>query len=248
MSIKSAAELEALKHIGQIVHSTLDRMGRAVAPGISTAELDEIARKWLHSHGAEPSPAKVYGFPGTACISVNEDAIHGIPGPRKLREGDLVKLDVTAEKNGFVADAAITVGVGKVSQRAADLGLCAEAAFVEGAKSARAGLRVCDIGRAVEHEVRRRGFSVMKSLCGHGLGRTIHEEPCVPNYFDNRYKRKLTEGLVLTIEPIISAGSGREQLQDDGWTVATADRSLSAHFEHTLVITSGSPILLTAAA
>jgi methionyl aminopeptidase len=248
MSIKSTAEFEALKEIGQIVGSTLDKMTAAVKPGVSTAELDQIAKKSLAAQGAEPSPAKVYGFPGTACISINEEAIHGIPGERILEAGDLVKLDLTAEKNGFVADAAVTVGVGTVPATASSLAGCAKRAFHEGAKCARAGNRVYDIGRAVEHEVRRSGFAVMKALCGHGVGRTIHEEPSVPNHFDNRHKTKLTQGLVLTIEPIISAGSGRECLLEDGWTIRTSDKSLAAHYEHTIVITRGMPILLTAAA
>lgn len=248
MSIKSSIEFEALEKIGRIVRSTLDRIASAVRPGISTAELDEIASKSLAAQGAEASPAKVYGFPGTACISVNDEAIHGIPSERVLRAGDLVKLDLTAEKNGFVADAAITVGVGEISQQASTLARCAEKAFYAGAECARAGNRVYDIGRAVEREVRRSGFAVMRRLCGHGVGRTIHEEPCIPNHFDNRHKAKLTEGLVLTIEPIICAGSGRERLMEDGWTIGTADQSIAAHFEHTIVITRGMPILLTAAA
>jgi len=247
MSIKSTAEFEALKRIGRIVRITLDTMASAVRPGISTAELDEIAKRSLAAQGAESSPPKVYGFPGTSCISINEDAIHGIPGSRKLKTGDLVKLDLTAEKNGFVADAAITVGVGAVSDTSTSLVRCAERAFHEGAKFARAGNRVYDIGRAVEREVRKSGFAVMKELCGHGVGRTIHEAPCVPNHFDNRHRTKLTEGLVITIEPIISAGSGRERLQEDGWTIKTADETLAAHYEHTIVITRGMPILLTAA-
>ena len=248
MSIKSTAEFEALRRIGRIVRSTLDAMATAVRPGISTAELDGIAKKTLAFHGAESSPPKVYGFPGSACISVNEEAIHGIPSSRVLKPGDLVKLDMTAEKDGFVADAAITIGVGALAADAAALASCAETAFHQGARFAHVGNRVYDIGRAVEREVRKSGFSVMKELCGHGVGRTIHEEPCVPNHFDNRHRSKLTEGLVITIEPIISAGSGRQRLLEDGWTVSTADQTLAAHYEHTMVITRGTPILLTAAA
>lgn len=248
MSIKTAAEFEALRRIGRIVRNTLDTMALAARPGVCTAELDKIARASLSAEGAESSPPKVYGFPGTACISVNEEAIHGIPGARELNSGDLVKLDLTAEKDGFVADAAVTIGIGEISATAASLARCAEQAFHKGARVARAGNRVYDIGRAVEREVRNSGFSVMKALCGHGVGRTIHEQPCVPNYFDNRHRARLTEGLVLTIEPIICAGSGHEQLQEDGWTIKTADDCLTAHYEHTIVITRGMPILLTGAA
>jgi methionyl aminopeptidase len=245
MSIRSQAELKKLEIIGKIVRMTLDEMSAAVHPGVTTAELDAVGAAVLERNGAESSPPKVYGFPGTACISVNDEAIHGVPGCRKIKEGDLVKLDVTAEKDGFVADAAVTVRVGKISATAEALARCAESAFRQALKVAQVGNRVYEIGRAVEREVRRCGFNVIKELCGHGVGRTIHEEPRVPNYFDRSFRAKLTDGLVITIEPIIAAGSGRAQLAADKWTVRTADRSLSAHYEHTLVITRGGPVLLT---
>jgi methionyl aminopeptidase len=247
MSIRSDRELKKLEAIGKIVRLTLDEMAAGVRPGVTTGELDAIAAAVLARHGAESSPRKVYGFPGTACISVNDEAIHGIPGNRGLREGDLVKLDVTAEKDGFVADAAVTVRVGKISATADALARCAEGAFRHSLMAARVGNRVYDIGRSVEREVRRCGFSVIRELCGHGVGRTIHEEPCVPNYFDRRFRTKLTDGLVITIEPIISAGDGRARLQSDKWTIRTADGSLAAHYEHTVVITKRGPVLLTAA-
>jgi methionyl aminopeptidase len=209
--------------------------------------LDEIGARVLAEHGAESAPPKVYGFPGSLCISVNDEAIHGIPGDRLLRTGDLVKLDLVAEKDGFFADAAVTVAVGEVSPTATALMRCAEGAFHQAAKVARAGNRVYDIGRAVEAETHRRGFRVLRELCGHGVGRTIHEAPTVPNYYDSRCKTRLTEGLVITIEPILAESTGIGELQDDQWTIRTADGSLSAHFEHTIVITKGAPLLLTAA-
>jgi methionyl aminopeptidase len=224
----------------------LDRLA-AVRAGVTTAELDEIGARLLAENGAESAPPKVYGFPAAICISVNDEAIHGIPGVRRLETGDPVKLELVAEKDGFFADAAVTVRVGEVSATADGLVRCAESAFHEGAKAARAGNRVYEIGRNVEQEVRRRGFAVMRELCGHGVGRRIHEEPSVPNYRDARCRTRLKEGLVITIEPIISVGSERGELQDDRWTISTADRSLSAHYEHTVVITKGAPILLTAA-
>src|SRR5208282_3558151 len=236
MSIKSEIELRKLQVIGKIVRLTLDEMAAAVRPGVTTAELDAIGAAVLARHGAESSPL-VYGFPGTACISVNDEAIHGIPGRRALAEGDLIKLDVTAQKDGFVADAAVTVRVGRVSATADALTRCAETAFRLGVKAARPGNRVCEIGRAVEREVRRCGFSVIRELCGHGVGRTIHEEPCVPNHYDSRFRTKLTEGLVITIEPIIAAGNGSAHLLPDKWTISTTDNSLAAHYEHTIVIT-----------
>ena len=247
MSIQSQAELRKLQAIGRIVGLTLDAMRAAVRPGITTSELDRIGAAVLAKHGAESSPPKVYGFPGTACISVNEEAIHGVPGSRALVEGDLVTLDVTAEKDGFVADAAVTEKVGKVSAIAEALVRCAESAFRQALKVARAGERVHEIGRAVEREVRRCGFSVLREYCGHGVGRAIHEEPTVPNFYDPRYRARLTRGLVITIEPIISAGNGKAKVQADKWTVRTTDGALSAHYEHSMVITEGEPLLLTVA-
>ncbi len=246
MSIKTNSEFEGLQRIGRIVRNALDSMTKAVRPGATTAELAEIGAKTLSRHGAESSPPKVYGFPGAVCISVNDESIHGIPDCQILRSGDLVKLDLTADKDGFVADAAVTVRVGQVSNEADALVRCAEKAFHDGAKAAHVGNRVYEIGRSVERAVRGSGFNVMKALCGHGVGRTIHEEPSIPNYYDKRSRTRLTEGLVITIEPIIAAGSGQERMLDDRWTVRTADRSLSAHYEHTIVITKGRPILLTA--
>jgi methionyl aminopeptidase len=247
MSIRNQAQLEKLRAIGKIVRRALDQTAAAVRPGVTTAELDEIGGRVLAAHGAESAPPKVYGFPGALCISVNEEAIHGIPGGRVIRTGDLVKLDLVAEKDGFYADAAVTVAVGEVSQTAGELMRCAESAFHLAAKTAKAGTRAYDIGRTVEQETRRCGFQVMRELCGHGVGRTIHEAPSIPNFLDPRCRTRLTEGLVITIEPIIAAGGGKGELQGDNWTICTADRSLSAHYEHTVVITKGAPILLTAA-
>ena len=246
MSIRNQRDFEKLRAIGRIVRLVLDRTAAAVKPGITTRELDQIGARVLAEHGAESAPPKVYGFPGALCISVNEEAIHGIPGGRVIRAGDLVKLDLVAEKDGYFADAAVTVAVGEVGATAAALARCAENAFRLAAKAARVGNRVYEIGRVVERETRRCGFEVMRELCGHGVGRTIHEAPSVPNFHDPRSRTKLTEGLVITIEPIIAAGGGRGELQADRWTIKTADRSWSAHYEHTVVITKGDPVLLTA--
>jgi methionyl aminopeptidase len=247
MSIRSQAEFEKLRVIGRIVRQALDKTAAAVRPGITTGELDEIGASVLRQNGAESAPPKVYGFPGALCISVNDEAIHGIPGRRVVRSGDLVKLDLVAEKDGFYADAAITIRAGEVSITADALARCAERAFYQALGSARAGNRVYEIGRVVERETKRCGFRVMRDLCGHGVGRTIHEPPSIPNYHEPRLRTRLAEGLVITIEPIISAGNGQGALQPDRWTIRAADGSLSAHYEHTVVITKGEPILLTAA-
>ncbi len=236
-----------MRAAGAVVRLMLDAMRDAVRPGVTTAELDRVGADVMKQHGAQSAPALVYGFPGVSCISVNDEAVHGIPGPRALQQGDLVKLDVTIEKDGFMADAAVTVPVGEVTEERQNLIACAERAFAKAMLVARAGFRVWEIGRAVEREVRRSGFSVIRDLSGHGIGRTIHEEPRVPNYPDAEANQVLTEGLVITVEPIIAAGSGRSYVAPDRWTVITADHRPSAHYEHTLVITKGSPILLTAA-
>ena len=247
MSINTPEELEKLKAAGAIVRRMLEAMKKAVRPGVTTAQLDEAGAQVMREHGAQSAPQLVYKFPGVNCISVNDEAVHGIPGERVLQKGDLVKLDVTIEKDGFMADAAETVAVEEVADESQRLMACAERAFHKSMLVARAGFRVSEIGRAVEKEVRRAGFSVIRDLGGHGIGRTIHEAPRVPNFADPQANDILTEGLVITVEPIIAAGSGRILVAKDGWTVCTADRRPSAHYEHTLVITKGEPILLTAA-
>jgi methionyl aminopeptidase len=246
MSINGPEELAAMRAAGTIVRRMLEAMKQAVRPGITTAELDAIGATVMREQGAQSAPQLVYKFPGVNCISLNDEAVHGIPGQRAVESGDLVKLDVTIEKDGFMADAAETVAVGEVTEENRRLITCAERAFTNAMLVARAGFRVFEIGRAVEREVRRSGFSVIRDLGGHGIGRTIHEAPRVPNYADPEANQILTEGLVITVEPIIAAGSGRAFVANDGWTVRTADRRPSAHFEHTLVITQGEPILLTA--
>jgi methionyl aminopeptidase len=247
VSINTPEELASMRAAGAIVRRMIEAMKRAVRPGVTTAELDEVGATVMREHGAQSAPQLVYKFPGVNCISLNEEAVHGIPGEREVREGDLVKLDVTIEKDGFMADAAETVPVGAVPEESQRLVACAERAFHKAMLVARAGFRVSEIGRVVEREVRRNGFSVIRDLGGHGIGRTIHEPPRVPNYADPAASQILTEGLVITVEPIIAAGSGRAIVAKDGWTVCTADRRPSAHYEHTLVITKGEPILLTAA-
>src|SRR6266852_6065356 len=247
VSISGPEELEGMRAAGDVVRRVIEAMKQNVRPGVTTADLDAIGDKVMRDHGAQSAPALVYQFPGSSCISLNDEAVHGIPGDRALREGDLLKLDVTVEKNGFMADAAVIVPVGAVSGESQRLIACAERAFAKAMLVARAGFRVSDIGRAVEREVRRDGFSVIRDLGGHGIGRTIHEAPRVPNYADPQATQVLTEGMVITVEPIIAAGSGRAFVAQDKWTVVTADHRPSAHYEHTLVITQGAPMILTAA-
>ena len=247
MSINSPDQLEKLRACGRIVAKALRAMAAAVRPGITTAELSAIATRILDENGAQSSPPLVYDFPGDVCISVNDEVVHGIPGPRVIQPGDLVKLDLTAVKDGYHTDSAVTIQVPPQQERSRELAQCAERAFRQALTVARAGNRTKDIGRAVEREVRRRGFCVIRELGGHGVGRTIHEEPSVPNYAAPAARHLLTEGLVITIEPIIAAGTSNILHDRDGWTLRTADHSFSAHYEHTVVITKRDPILLTAA-
>jgi methionyl aminopeptidase len=247
VSITTEEELQGMQAAGVVVRQVLNAMKERVRPGITTGELDAVGAKVMRDNGAQSAPQMVYKFPGANCISLNDEAVHGIPSGRAVQEGDLLKLDVTIEKNGFMADAAVTVPVGAVSEERRRLVACAERAFNKALLVARAGFRVSEIGRAVEREVRRAGFSVIRELGGHGIGRTIHEEPRVPNYADPDANQLLTEGLVITIEPIIAAGRGDAFVEKDGWTVRTSDRKPSAHYEHTIVITKGKPLILTQA-
>ena len=228
MCIETEAELAALIEAGRVVRRVLEDLRAAVRPGISTAALDAIGARTLRDEGARSAPKLVYGFPGENCISVNDEIVHGVPSDRELREGDLVKLDVTAEKGGFMADAA-------------------ERAFHAALREVRPGRRACDVGAAVEEAVHRRGFHVVRALTGHGIGHTIHEEPTIPNWADPTERAWLEDGMVITLEPIISAGSADVIEDADGWTLRTADGALAAHFEHTLVVRKGAPLLLTAA-
>ena len=246
MSIEGKEDLEGMREAGRIVAAALEAMKRQVRPGVTTAQLNEIGAAVLRDNGAQSAPKLVYGFPGEVCISVNEEIIHGVPSERVIRAGDLVKLDVTLVKNGYMADAARTVAVEPVTEEQEDLVACAEEAFRRAMQVARAGNRVSHIGRAVEHEVRQWGFDIVRDFAGHGIGRSIHEEPSVPNYYDPRARARLTNGLVLTIEPMVTMGAGAIVKADDGWTICTADGSMAAHFEQTLVITKGRPIVLTA--
>jgi methionyl aminopeptidase len=248
MSIKNHQDLIGLKEVGRVVHLALAAMRRVVCPGISTREIANVGGQVMRHNGARSAPALVYGFPGDVLISLNDEAVHGIPSnSRKIRPGDLVKLDVTFEKNGYMADAAITVPVEPVSNEARRLVACAESSFQKAMQFARAKRRINEIGRAVEREVRANGFHVIRELSGHGIGRTIHEAPSVPNFDDGTARQRLRSGLVITVEPIITAGSGIAEEAEDGWTVKTVDGELSAHYEHTIVITEAEPILLTAA-
>jgi methionyl aminopeptidase len=246
VSIETPQDLLGLQAAGRVVAATLREVRRLVRPGVTTAELDRAAARTFARHGARSAPRLTYGFPGAICISVDDEVVHGIPGARRLRAGQLVKLDVTAELNGYYADAAISVPVGPVRPAVGRLVATATAALRQGLEAARPGQPVSAIGGAIEQEVERRGHQVLRELTGHGIGRTIHEPPTVPNHPDPEASQPLTEGLVIAVEPMISLSTSEVHMLDDGWTVATDDGSTAAHVEHTIVITADQPLVLTA--
>jgi methionyl aminopeptidase len=246
MSIESPSDLAGLERAGIVTRRVIEAMKAAVRPGISTLELDNIGGDVMRRHGARSAPHLVYAFPGNNCISVNDEVVHGVPGPRTLQPSDLVKLDVTVELDGYMADACETVAVAPIRAQQKDLIGCAQSAFHAGLQRVRPGARAFEIGESIHREVTRCGYSVVRDLTGHGIGRTIHEPPRIPNHRDPNCDAVLTEGLVFTIEPIVSVGSPRTFLKHDGWTLRTRDHSLSAHYEHTVVVTAQGARLLTA--
>jgi methionyl aminopeptidase len=247
VSTDDPQEIAGLQAAGRAVAATLREVRRHVRPGVTTQELDEVAERTMARHGARSAPRLVYDFPGAICISVDDEAVHGIPGKRRLREGQLVKIDVTVEREGFFADAAVSVPVGRVKPGVSRLVATAQAALNEALAVARPGITLTELGGVVEAEVERRGARVLRELCGHGIGRTIHEGPSVSNWADpDGEDEVLTEGLVMTIEPIIAQTTRETVAEDDGWTISTDDGSVSAHAEHTLVVRDGRPLILTA--
>jgi methionyl aminopeptidase len=246
MTVQTPEEMAGLRRIGRIVALTLQEMQRAVRPGLTTQALDQVGADFFALHGARSAPVLTYRFPGATCISLNDEAAHGIPGPRVIQPGDVVKIDVSAEAGGYFADAALTVLVPPVAPRNQALYDCARAAFAAAAQAARAGAPLNQIGRAAEGVARRQKYSVIAGLPGHGLGRALHEEPSVPMVFVRRAKRLLTDGLVITVEPHVAAGHGALAQGDDGWTLLTRDGSTVAAYEHTLVVTHGEPVVITA--
>ena len=248
MTISSHSDLLAMRRVGELVARTLNEMRAAVQPGVTTASLDALAAQFARRHGARSAPQLAYDFPGFTCISVNEEIVHGIPGPRVLRPGDVVKLDVTLELGGYIADAARTVLVPPAAPNARRLQRCARQALKRALDTARAGRRLADLGGAVEAEVRRWGFAVVRELGGHGVGRQIHESPSVPNYRDPSERGVLSDGLVIAVEPMVTASAARVVQEADGWTLRTHNRALAAHHENTIVVRHGTPLVLTTAA
>lgn len=247
MSIESERDLIALQKIGRIVAMAREEMLSSVQAGITTAELDRIGKRVLDEHGAVSAPYITYGFPGTTCISVNEVAAHGIPGPRVLKEGDVVNIDVSAELGGYYADTGATTVVGSRSPHKEKLCQSSLRALQQALKKARAGAKVSGIGRAIHNEARKDGFTVIRNLAGHGIGRKLHEMPDgILNYYEPRDNRLLTNGLVLAVETFVSDGAEFVDEGADGWGLLLPDNHYAAQFEHTIVITKDKPLILTA--
>ena len=250
ITLKSTREIEIMARAGQIVAATLDLVRRTVRPGVTTAELDEVAEKFIRSHpGAAPSFKGLYGFPRSLCVSINDEIVHGIPSrQRVLREGSIVSVDVGVQVEGFHADAATTVAVGEIASATRRLLDVTQEALAAGIAQAKVGNHVGDIGHAVQMVAEAAGFGVVRELVGHGVGQRMHEDPQVPNHGQPRRGPRLQAGMTLAIEPMITAGDYTTRLLDDKWTVVTADGSLAAHFEHTVAITPEGPRILTRAA
>jgi methionyl aminopeptidase len=242
---RSAAEIERLARVNLLVARVLAELKGMVAAGVTTADLDALAEQRLAEAGAEPAFKGYHGYPATICASVNEQVVHGIPSKRRLAEGDIVSIDMGAKLDGFYGDSAVTVPVGQVSDEATRLLTVTEASLYKGLEAVKAGARVSDIGAAVQAHVEAHGFSVVREFVGHGIGTRLHEEPQIPNYGPAGRGPRLSEGMVLAIEPMVNLGKPAVKVLGDGWTAVTKDGSLSAHFEHTVVVTGNGCRILT---
>jgi methionyl aminopeptidase len=248
MTIETDRDLQGLQTIGRIVARVLKTMMDRVEPGMTTAELDAMGGEMLTAAGARSAPRLCYGFPGETCISINEEAAHGLPGPRRIEPGDVVNIDVSAELDGYFADTGGTLVVPPALAEQKRLLAAAREALQNASTQARAGAPLNRIGRAIEGVARRHRFELLRNLCSHGIGRALHEEPeAIPGHYDRRDRRRLHEGQVITIEPFLSTHSRAAHDSDDGWTLVTDIGNRSAQFEHTMVITRGAPLLLTVA-
>jgi methionyl aminopeptidase len=243
---KSPDELERMARAGRIVADTLALVGEHARPGVTTAELDELAEDFVTGHGGYPTFKGYRGYPAATCISPNSMIVHGIPGPHELADGDILSVDVGVTLDGFVADSAYTFPIGEISDEAERLLEAGQAALVAGIEQCRVGNRLSDISHAVQQATESAGFSVVRSLVGHGVGRSMHEDPQIPNYGQPGRGPVLAEGMTFAIEPMINAGGSDIVVHDDEWSISTADGSLSAHFEHTVAVTSTGPRILTA--
>lgn len=242
---KSKDEIEDIKKSNQIVGKILSELKKMIEPGITTKELDRYAEKRALEFGARPAFKGYRGFPASLCTSINEEIVHGIPSSRELKNGDIISLDFGVEYNGLYGDAAVSCPVGEVSAKAKELIMVAEEAFFKGFETIKKGKRLSDISHAIQNHVESFGFSVIRTFVGHGIGYSLHEDPQIPNFGPPGHGPVLKAGMVLAIEPMISMGDWHVEILEDDWTAITRDRSLSAHYEHTLAITDNGPIILS---
>ena len=242
---RSQAEIEKLRRVNQLVARILDELRQMVRAGVTTAQLDAVAEQRVREAGAEPAFKGYHGYPATVCASLNEQVVHGIPSARPLADGDILSIDMGARMDGFYGDCAVTVPVGQVSEEAATLLRVTEEALFHGIEAVKPGARVSDIGAAVQQHVEAHGFSVVREFVGHGIGTSLHEEPQVANYGPGGRGPRLSEGMVIAIEPMVNAGKPAVKVLGDGWTAVTRDGSRSAHFEHTVVVTREGCEILT---
>lgn len=245
--IKSAREIELMRVAGRITAGARTIARQGIAAGVTTKELDREIHRYIVKNGATPTFLNYGGFPASACISVNDEVIHGIPSARVIHDGDIVSVDVGAKINGFTGDCAGTYPCGEITPEAQDLIAVTRQSFFEGIKFARVGYRVSDIGHAIQEYVESHGYSVVRSYVGHGVGAQLHEEPEVPNYGEPGHGPRLVKGMTIAIEPMVNAGTFDVRVLDNEWTVVTADGKLSAHYENTILITDGEPEILTMA-
>jgi methionyl aminopeptidase len=245
ISIKSAREIETMRRSGKITARVLGDLMRAVKPGMSTRQLDELAERGIRSMGGEPTFKGYHGYPASICTSVNDEVVHGIPGDRVLREGDVLSIDIGTTLDGYVSDSAVSVGVGEIAKEARDLMRVTQECLMAGISQMHRGKRLGDIGAAIQAHAESHGYGVVRELVGHGVGTKMHEEPQVPNYGRAGTGIELRSGLVLAIEPMITQGHQAVETLKDGWTVVTADGKLAAHFEHTIAVTDDGPKILT---
>jgi methionyl aminopeptidase len=242
---RSQSEIEKLRRVNQLVARILAELRQTVAPGVTTHDIDALAERRVREAGAEPAFKGYHGYPATVCASVNEQVVHGIPSSRGLVDGDILSIDMGAKLDGFYGDCAVTVPVGSISPQAASLLKVTEEALFRGIAVVKPGARVSDIGAAVQKHVESHGYSVVREFVGHGIGTALHEEPQVANYGPGGSGPRLSEGMVIAIEPMVNAGKADVKVLSDGWTAVTVDRSLSAHFEHTVVVTREGTEILT---
>ncbi len=246
ITVKTAAEIKIMQQANSIVAGVLGLLQKEMRPGLTTMEMDSWAEKYCRDHGAEPAFKGYRGFPGSLCISINEQVVHGIPSTKvKVRDGDIVSVDFGTMYKGFYGDSAVTIPVGKISKENDSLLQVTRESLERGIRQVRIGNRIADVSRAVQSYVEEHGYSVVRQFVGHGIGTSLHEGPEVPNYVQKQASPRILEGMVIAIEPMVNAGTHKVKVLKDGWTVVTADRKMSAHFEHSVAATANGPLVLS---